>query len=42
MKHALEAGQEIHLKSGMKVVIEAGMQLTLRVRAGSSTSVRRA
>jgi type VI secretion system secreted protein VgrG len=28
-KHALQAGQEIHLKSGGKVVIEAAMQLTL-------------
>jgi type VI secretion system secreted protein VgrG len=29
--HAVDAGQEIHLKGGMKVVIEAGMQLSLKV-----------
>lgn len=29
--HALSAGQEIHLKSGMKVVIEASAQLSLKV-----------
>jgi type VI secretion system secreted protein VgrG len=32
--HALEAGQEIHLKGGMKVVIEAGMQVTLKGPGG--------
>ena len=31
MNHALEAGQEIHLKAGMTAVIEAGVQLTLKV-----------
>ena len=33
-KHALEAGQEIHLKAGMKVVIEAGTQLTIKGPGG--------
>jgi type VI secretion system secreted protein VgrG len=31
MKHALEAGMEIHLKAGMTAVIEGGVQLTLKV-----------
>jgi type VI secretion system secreted protein VgrG len=31
MKHAVDAGQEIHIKSGMTIVIEAGLQLTLKV-----------
>ena len=31
MNHALEAGQAIHIKGGMTVVIEAGMQLSLKV-----------
>jgi type VI secretion system secreted protein VgrG len=30
-KHALDAGEEIHLKSGMKIVIEADAQLSLKV-----------
>ena len=30
-KHALEAGQEIHLKAGMKVIVEAGTQISLKV-----------
>ena len=30
-KHALDAGQEIHLKAGMKVIIEAGTQISLKV-----------
>jgi len=31
---AVEAGQEIHLKGGMKVIIEAGMQLTIKASGG--------
>ena len=31
MKHAVDAGQEIHLKAGMTAVIEAGVELTLKV-----------
>ncbi|MBX8543947.1 type VI secretion system tip protein VgrG, partial [Pseudomonas cichorii] len=31
MAQLVEAGQEIHLKSGDKTVIDAGMELTLRV-----------
>jgi type VI secretion system secreted protein VgrG len=31
LKHAVEAGSEIHIKSGMIAVIEAGLQLTLKV-----------
>ncbi|HAO32431.1 MAG TPA: type VI secretion system tip protein VgrG, partial [Candidatus Competibacteraceae bacterium] len=31
MKHAVDAGMEIHLKGGMNVVIEAGLSLTIKV-----------
>ncbi len=34
MNYAVEAGSEIHLKGGMTVVIEAGMQLTLKGPGG--------
>jgi type VI secretion system secreted protein VgrG len=34
LKAALEAGQEIHLKSGMTIVIEAGVQLSLKGPGG--------
>jgi type VI secretion system secreted protein VgrG len=34
MKHAVDAGTEIHLKAGMKVVIEAGAQLTIKASGG--------
>jgi type VI secretion system secreted protein VgrG len=33
-KHAVDSGQEIHLKGGMKVIIEAGMQLTIKGPGG--------
>ena len=33
-KWAVESGQEIHLKAGMKVVIEAGLQLTIKGPGG--------
>jgi type VI secretion system secreted protein VgrG len=33
MKHALDAGMQIHLKASLTVVIEAGIQLTLKVGA---------
>ncbi|MBC7911561.1 MAG: type VI secretion system tip protein VgrG [Pyrinomonadaceae bacterium] len=33
-KHALESAQEIHLKAGMKVIIEAGVQLTIKGPGG--------
>ena len=31
MNYALESGMGLHIKGGMTVVIEAGMQLTLKV-----------
>ena len=34
MNYAVEAGSEIHLKGGMTVIIEAGMQLTLKGPGG--------
>ena len=30
----MDAGQEIHLKAGMKVIIEAGAQVTLKGAGG--------
>jgi len=34
LKHALDAGTEIHLKAGVNVVIEAGVQLSLKGPGG--------
>jgi len=39
IKHALQAGQEIHLKCGGKVVIEAAMQLTLLGPGGAFVDI---
>jgi type VI secretion system secreted protein VgrG len=32
--YVLDSGQEIHIKGGMKVIIEAGMQLSLKGPGG--------
>ena len=34
MRHALDAGQEIHLKSGTAVIIEGALDLTLKGPGG--------
>jgi len=34
MRHAVDAGQEIHLKAGMTMVLEAGMRLTIKGPGG--------